>query len=145
MTTSVEGTQLRIRMSGFVTLPAGTYTATVQPLLYAVSGTFTAAATAAQAICSAAAFSVTVSSASATSIPFLVRANAEGDSTSTKLQGDYIAQVNNAAPSASAALANTGAIVYNSKNAPNIQLAAGVTLTGGSGASTATLTELAIE
>lgn len=77
-----------VKASGFITAPIGTYTVTVQPLLYAsttVSPVFTAAA--ANAIFSAAAVSCTITSASAISVPYELEAHLVGDTTSGKVSG----------------------------------------------------------
>jgi hypothetical protein len=75
-----------VKVSGLVVLAAGTYTATVQPLLYAsTTAGFTAAA--ASAIYSAAAASITVTSATALSGSWELECHLNGDSTSGKLVG----------------------------------------------------------
>lgn len=82
-----EQVPFTIKASGFVTFPAGTYTATIQPLLYASNAAgFTA--TAAAAIYSAAATSITFASATLpVTKPFSIEAHLIGDSTSKVVTG----------------------------------------------------------
>jgi hypothetical protein len=83
-----EQTPFVVKAAGYITLPAGTYTASLQPLLYASTTTspvFTAAA--ANAIYSAAAAGCTVSSASSISVPWEIESHLFGDTISGKVSG----------------------------------------------------------
>jgi hypothetical protein len=92
----LNGQSFRVKASGYVTLTAGTFTSSVQPLLYAsTSSGFTASAAA--AIYSASAIAITVSSATAKQIPFSIEALLEGDSTSGLLNGSVTGLLNNGA------------------------------------------------
>ena len=82
----LNGQQFVVRAAGVTILPAGTYTATIQPLLYAstVAG-FTASAAA--AIFSVTAHTVTVTAATAKSAAqWQLEVHLEGDSTTAQLQ-----------------------------------------------------------
>lgn len=75
-----------VKASGTISVAAGTYTATVQPLLYASNTPgFTAAA--ANAIFSAAAVSLTMTNAAATVIPFEVESHLVGSTGSGTITG----------------------------------------------------------
>lgn len=75
-----------VKASGYISAAAGTYTSTVQPLLYAsTTAGFTAAA--ANAIFSAAAVTLTMTQTAASLVPFEVEAHLVGDSTSGKVLG----------------------------------------------------------
>lgn len=139
-----------VKASGTVQLPAGTYTATVQPLVYASTFGFTAAA--ANAIYSVAAASLTITSASASNASWEIEAHLNGDSVSGKLVGwqtgstfvtgtaltpTLITLV--ASPSSNAP---TG-LVFTSATPP-IAFAAGVTFGGGAPSVKATLGALFI-
>ena len=135
-----NGQYFKVRASGLVTLNAGTYTATVQPLLYAstVAG-YTASAAA--AIISAAAYNVTVASASTVKVPWTAEASLEGDSTSGQVNGSYTGSYDNGASQivALAAIANRGTVSsVNFASEPPVQFAIGVTLGGATVAATAT-------
>lgn len=83
-----EQTSFIVRAAGYITLPIGTYTCTVQPLLYASTTTspvFTAAA--ANALYSAAAAGCTISSAVAISVPWQIESHLIGDTVSGKVTG----------------------------------------------------------
>jgi len=83
-----EQTPFVVRAAGYITAPVGTYTVTIQPLLYAsttVSPVFTAAA--ANAIFSAAAVSCTITSASSITIPYELESHLVGDTVSGKVSG----------------------------------------------------------
>jgi hypothetical protein len=143
-TARLNGQPFRVRLAGLVVLAAGTYTATVQPLLY--SSTYSAtspftAATAAQAIYSAAAISVTQASASAKNVPFSVEAYIEGDSTSGLVVASILGLVNNGAvQGATAPVAGVNLPTsINFSTEPPLQFAAGVTL---SNAGTGTVSSL---
>lgn len=77
-----------VKASGYITAPIGTYTVTIQPLLYAsttVSPVFTAAA--ANAIFSAAAVSCTITSAVTITVPYELESHLVGDTVSGKVLG----------------------------------------------------------
>jgi hypothetical protein len=83
-----EQTPFVVKAAGYITAPVGTYTVTIQPLLYAsttVSPVFTAAA--ANAIFSAAAVSCTITSASTITVPYELEAHLVGDTISGKVSG----------------------------------------------------------
>lgn len=83
-----EQVPFTVKAGGFITLPIGTYTCTLQPLLYAstvTSPAFTAAA--ANAIYSAAAAGCTIASASAITVPWEIEAHLIGDTVSGKIAG----------------------------------------------------------
>lgn len=83
---AMEQVPFTVKASGYISLGAGTYTATVQPLLYAsTTAGFTAAA--ANAIYSAAAVGWTITSATPITAPFSLEAHLVGDSTSGKVNG----------------------------------------------------------
>ena len=121
-----------VKASGFITLGAGTYTASVQPLLYAsTTPGFTAAA--ANAIYSAAAASCTITSASAITVPWSVEAHLVGDNVSGKVLG----WTQGVVPVTGGTLATTIAAITAISNAPTsvtftavtpLQFSAGVTL-----------------
>lgn len=97
---SVPGTNrlnaqpFRLRAAGYVAFNAGTYTATMQPLLYAsTSAGFTASAAA--AIVSVAAAVVTVASATTIGVPWQIEVLMGGDTTSGTLYGSATQLVNN--------------------------------------------------
>jgi hypothetical protein len=81
-----EQVPFTVKAGGFITLPIGTYTCTLQPLLYASTTTnFTAAAS--NAIYSAAAAGCTITSAVAISVPWEIEAHLVGDTVSGKVNG----------------------------------------------------------
>lgn len=84
---ALESVPFTVKASGFVTFPAGTYTASIQPLLYASSlAGYTASAAA--AIYSAAAISITFASATLpVTKPYSIEAHLIGDSTGNYLTG----------------------------------------------------------
>lgn len=125
-----NGQQFHVKASGLATVTAGTYTATVQPLLYAstVAG-YTASAAA--AIYSAAAISVTVASASTVKVPWTFDVLIEGDSTSGFVSGFYEGSNYNGAVNLVdlAVIANPPTSV-NFSTEPPLQFAIGTTLGG---------------
>jgi hypothetical protein len=143
-----NGQYFKVRASGLVTLTAGTYTATVQPLLYAstVAG-YTASAAA--AIYTPTAYNVTVASASTTKVPWTVEVSLEGDSTSGQIHGTTEATYYNGAAQLVALAAISNAATVSSVNfatEPPVQFAIGCTLGGattGAG-STSALSQWAI-
>jgi hypothetical protein len=136
----LNGQQFHVKASGVASVSAGTYTATVQPLLYAstVAG-YTASAAA--AIYSAAAINVTVSSASVVNIPWIIDATLEGDSTSGLLVGSVLGLANNGAQqgaTAPVAIVNVPTSV-NFASEPPLQFAIGTTLGGATTGATSTV------
>lgn len=142
-----NGQQFVVRASGVTVLPAGTYTATIQPLLYAstVAG-YTASAAA--AIYSAAAHTVTVTAATAKSAAFWqLECHLEGDSTSGDLGGYYLGtNYSNVAVAGSGTdtpvltdlslINNPLTTGVNFSNEPPVQFAIGVTTGSGAPATT---------
>lgn len=127
----LNGQQFKLKASGLVVLAAGTYTATVQPLVYAstVAG-FTSSAAA--AIYSVAAVNVTVASATAKNVPWQVEINLEGDSTAGVLQGWYTGEVYNGAQQLTTqAVINNPVTSVNFATEPPVQFAIGTTLSNG--------------
>lgn len=125
-----NGQQFKVRASGLAVVTAGTYTATVQPLIYAstVNG-FTASAAA--AIFSAAAQNVTVASATAKNIPWYVEIALEGDSTSGLLQGVSQGTLDNGAIQLyDLTVISNAPTSVNFATEPPVQFGAGCTLGG---------------
>lgn len=83
----LEGVVFKVKATGWVTFPAGTYTATVQPLIHASTSLgFTASA--ASAIVSAAALTMTITSATATkNVIWETEAEIAGDTTTGNIAG----------------------------------------------------------
>lgn len=93
-TNRLNGQPFRVRAAGYCSMAAGTYTATVQPLLYASTAAgFTASAAA--AIVSNAAIVVTMAGAAVVGIPWAIEVYMSGDSTSGTLAGISSQIVNN--------------------------------------------------
>lgn len=146
----LNGVPFQIKAAGFVSIAAGTFTTSVQPLIYAsTTAGFTAAA--ASAIYSAAAVAVTVASASATVVPWNLQITMSGDSTSGKVAGTYTGTNNNGAINsvALAIIANAPTSV-NFSTEPPLQFAAGVSLgttsnTFPTSTATSSLTYFAVE
>lgn len=85
---AAEQVPFTVKAAGFLSVAAGTYTATVQPLVYAsTTAGFTAAA--GSAIYSLTAVSLTMTNAAAATLPFEVELHLIGDSTSGQLNGWY--------------------------------------------------------
>jgi len=138
----LNGQRFLVRACGGLKLNAGTYTATVQPLLYASkTAGFTAAA--ASAIVSAAAVAISVSSAVAVNYLWTAEAAVQGDSASGGVQGNGGSQVNNSLM-AEAVLTN-GPTSVDFSAEPPLQFSAGVTLVGAIAGSVASLSEFMIE
>lgn len=125
-----------VKASGFIQFGAGTYTATVQPLLYAsITPGFTAAA--ANAIFSAAAVGCTITAVAALVTPWEVEAHLIGDTTSGKVIGWTQAQIPavstgtafSVATSSPTTITNGPTSVTFTASVP-LQFAAGVTLAG---------------
>jgi hypothetical protein len=93
-TNRLNGQPFRIRAAGYCSFASGTYTASIQPLLYASTAAgFTASAAA--AIVSNAGIVVTVASASTIGVPWAIEAYLSGDTTSGTLAGISSQIVNN--------------------------------------------------
>lgn len=146
----LNGQPFRVRAAGYVTFAAGTYTSSVQTLLYAsTTAGFTAAA--ASAIYSQAAVAVTVSSATAKVFPWVIESLIEGDSVSGLLNIQSLGSFNNGAQQTVVPAAGVNVpTAVNFATEPPLQFAASVVvgttsntypLTGGS----ANLTQFQIE
>jgi hypothetical protein len=137
---ALEQVPFVVKASGVITLSAGTYTATIQPLLYAsTTSNFTAAA--ANAIYSAAAVGATITATAAFSTPWEVECHLIGDSTSGLVLGwsqGVVPAVStgtafSTTPVAITAISNGPTSVTFSAAVP-LAFAAGVTLGGTAGA-----------
>ena len=125
-----------VKASGYLNLAAGTYTATVQPLLYAsTTPGFTAAAS--NAIFSAAAVTLTMTATAATPIAYELESHLVVDSVSQKVQGwnQGVLPTTSAGTSLSSAITSPTAIVNNPSSvtltaAVPLQFAFGITLAG---------------
>jgi len=131
-----------IRAAGWVSLNGGTYTATIQPFVYAsTSAGFTASVAA--AILSAAAVNVTIAVAAAATLtyfPWEVEILVSGDSTSGLITGHGSGQINNngavqkfpatAANATWDALVNMPTGVNFASATPPLQFLSGVGITG---------------
>lgn len=128
-TNRLNGQPFRVRAAGYLSIAAGTFTTSVQPLLYAsTSAGFTASAAA--AIYSAAAIAVTISAATAKVVPWSLEGYVSGDSTSGLLVGSVLGLVNNGAQqgaTAPVAIVNAPTSV-NFATEPPLQFAAAVSL-----------------
>lgn len=126
---ALEQIPFTVKAAGWVSFGAGTYTATVQPLIYAsTSAGFTSSAAA--AVLSAAAINVTVAAATAASVfPWEGEVTVCGDSTSGKLVATVTQRINNGAQQLTtpAVGVNVPSSV-NFANAVPLQFLAGVTL-----------------
>ena len=135
-----SGIPFVVKAAGYFSAAAGTYTVTVQPLIYgsAIAG-FTASTAA--AIYTPTAYNVTVASATAVKVPWQAEVHLEGDSVSGLFSGWSTGTYNNGAPQivAAAAIAANGAANIAGATftaAIPIQFLAGVTTVGaGLGAS----------
>jgi hypothetical protein len=122
-----EQVPFTVKASGWVTIPAGTFTATLVAALYGVAGSAAWTAAAGNQIALSGSQSFTQAGTTAVIVPFYIECLCEGDSTSGKLQGRYAAIVNNVLTAATLmANAPTG---VNFATEPPLQFAAGVTLT----------------
>lgn len=119
-----------IRASGWVKLPAGTYTATLVAALYGVAGSAAWVAGAGNKLAATTSISFTQAGTTAVVVPWLIEIDCEGDSTSGLLQGLMWDIVNNVKDSTNnlAVLTNAPTGV-NFQTEPPLQFAAGVTLT----------------
>lgn len=150
-TNRLNGQPFRVRAAGYLSVAAGTFTTSVQPLLYAsTTAGFTAGAS--TAIYSAAAVAVTIAAAAATGIPWALEILMSGDSTSGKLVGSATGLMNNGAQqgaTAPVAIVNVPTSV-NFSTEPPLQFAVGVSLgttsnTFPTSTTTSTLTSLQVE
>jgi hypothetical protein len=83
-----EQVPFTVKASGYITFPAGTYTASIQPLLYAAAGAGGYTASAAAAIYSAAATAITFASATLpVTKPYSIEAHLIGSTTGNYLTG----------------------------------------------------------
>lgn len=129
-TSALEGVPFTVKASGYLSATAGTYTATVQPLIYA-SKSLGFTASAAAAIYSVAAVSVTVASAAVTLVPWTAQVTIEGDSTTGLLNAWVAGGTNNGAQQITALAAATNLPTSVSFTAATpLQFLAGVTTTG---------------
>jgi hypothetical protein len=134
---AVEQVPFTVKASGYIQFGAGTYTATVQPLLYAsITPGFTAAA--ANAIFSATAVGCTITAVAALAVPYQLEAHLQGDSASGRLNGWTVGFLPTTSTGATftAALSDLTAIsnivtsvTYTSSAVP-VQFAFGITLAG---------------
>ena len=115
-----------VRASGWVKLPAGTYTATLVAALYGVAGNGAWTAASGNQIALSGSQSYTQATTTALSVPWTIDAACEGDSTSAILQGRYQAIVNDVLTAATL-LANKPTTM-NFATECAAQFAAGVTL-----------------
>jgi hypothetical protein len=144
-----EQVPFTVKASGYVSLAAGTYTASVQPLLYASSlAGYTASAAA--AIFSAAAVSITYAAAAATVAPFELEAYLVGDSTSHKLTGRsqataYVAGATLVNALVAPAIITNPLTVFTASAAIPVQFLVGVTMVSANAASVINLGSFFIE
>ncbi|HEV1286523.1 MAG TPA: hypothetical protein VNU44_14475 [Bryobacteraceae bacterium] len=126
----LEQIPFRVKASGWVKIPAGTFTATLVAALYGVAGAAAWTAASGNQIAASTSLSITQSGTTAVVIPFEIEVLCEGDSTSGILQGLMQDIVNNVKDST-----NNGAVLthnptgVNFATEPPLQFAAGVTLT----------------
>lgn len=129
-----------VKASGWLRLPAGTYTATVIAALYGVAGSAAWTAASGNKIAASTSLSVTQAGTVTALIPFTIEAKCEGDSTSGKLQGIMQDIVNNIKDST-----NNGAILTNAptgvnfQTEPPLQFAVGLELTNAGATATGNL------
>lgn len=136
--------QFVVRVSGFISAGAGTYTATIQPLLYAsTTAGFTAAAS--NAIFSASAVTWTLTQTAASVLPFMLEEHLVGDNSSGKIIGWSQGQLPTTSVGAALTSATTSpTIITNAPTSvnfvtePPVQFAFGITI-GGTAASTSVL------
>lgn len=142
---AVEQVPFTVKATGYVSCGAGTYTATIQPLLYAsTTAGFTAAA--ANAVYSVAAVNVTNSAAAAKVVPWEAQATIWGDTTSGLTLGTIYGGMNNGAQQITAVAAITNPpTAVNFAAAIPLQFAAGVTLTNAPATSIINLGSLFLE
>lgn len=136
---AMEQVPFVVKASGFITLPNGTYTATIQPLLYA-STTPGFTASAANAIFSAAAVGCTMTATTSTTVPWEVEAHLIGSSTSATASGWNQAIIPAVSTGTTITLAVTSPTIitntpaFTASAAIPLQFAAGVTIAGTAGA-----------
>ena len=138
-----NGSPFIVKMAGHFVANAGTYTATVQPLNYA-STTAGFTASAAAAVYSAAAVSLTVASASTVKTNWQSEVHLEGDTTTGAISGFYQGSANNGASQlidlATIPITNATLGTVNFAAAVPLQFLAGVTTVGATLAATAVAT-----
>lgn len=148
----LEGMPFRVKSSGWIIFPAGTYTATVQPLIHASTSIgFTASA--ASAIVSAAALTMTITSATATkNVVWESEVELAGDSTTGNVagkSGGWIKDVNSLGLLVTAAIlvqANTPVSVNFATSTAPLQFLSQIVLGSGAPAtSVITLNRLYLE
>lgn len=136
---AMEQVPFVVKASGYITLPNGTYTATIQPLLYAsTTSGFTAAAS--NAIFSAAAVGCTMTAVASTTVPWEVEAHLIGNSVGATASGWNQAIIPAISTGTTITLAVTSPTIIT--NAPAftasavvpLQFSAGVTIAGTAGA-----------
>jgi len=134
---AAEQVPFTVKATGYIQFGAGTYTATVQPLLYAsTTPGFTAAA--ANAIFSAAAVGCTITATSALVTPYEIEAHLQGDSVSGKVIGWTVGLLPTTSTGTSfstalsdlAAISNAPTSVTFTASAVPLQFAFGITLAG---------------
>ena len=150
----LNGQPFVVRAGGILNMAAGTYTATVQPLVYAsTTAGFTAAAGNAIAF-SSAAVALTFTSTAAVATPFELELHCIGDSTSGLLQGWFQGQQPTTSVGAAFTSVTTSPTILgrilsavNYATEPPVQFAVGIGCTAGTAAagSVATLTQFQIE
>lgn len=136
---AMEQVPFIVKASGFITLPNGTYTATIQPLLYAsTTPGFTAAA--ANAIFSAAAVGCTMTATASVTVPWEVEAHLIGNSVGATASGWNQAIIPAISTGTTITLAVTSPTIitntpaFTASAAVPLQFAAGVTIGGTAGA-----------
>lgn len=133
----LNGQPFVVRAAGYINLAAGTYTATVQPLVYASSTSgFTAAAGNVVAY-SVAAVTLTMTSTAAVATPYEVEVHFQGDTTTGLLQGWYQGLVPTTSTGTTVTSVATAPTVLtrvlsaiNFASEPPAQVAFGITLAG---------------
>lgn len=123
----LEQIRFWVRASGWVKMPAGTYTATMIASVFGVAGAAAWTAAAGNLLAAATSLSVTQGGTTAVVIPFVVEADLDGDTTSGKLQGVFEAVQSNTLTARAAITNAPTAISFQTE--PPLQFAAGVTLT----------------
>lgn len=141
----LNGQQFVVRASGLMSYAAGTYTVTVQPLI-CIANTASFAAVAANAVYSAAAQAVTVSSAAVTNLPWEAEITLAGDNTSGKLSGYFKGSINNGANQlVSLAAATNLPTSVSFLTEPPLQFAAALVSSGNLSVGTASLLQFTVE
>lgn len=149
----LNGQPFIVRAAGYVTYPAGTYTAsTIQVALFGSNTASFTAASGNQIASLTALTAVTYSAATAATVPWEIEVQLQGDAVSKILGGTQQGMEGTSAnaPSTFLAIARTAAAnaltTFNPANEPPVQFAAGVVVGGANPAgTTATLTSLLLE